>query len=143
MPKKGSGIFGSANEDVAKNLAKTIQDNLGKKKEGEPKTGCGTGISILLFLMIALPISYLWFGFVLMTLWNWFLPAIGLATINYGTAMGIIVLAGFFKIGLAVAKPNENVLKMSLLVVAINVMLTQWVAALSCLGIGWIIHFFA
>ncbi len=82
MINKGDEIFGNNKTvDQFGEMLKLLKD---AKDESENSLASIVFwlIAILLFLAISIPISYLWLGFVLMTLWNWFMPAIGMATIG-------------------------------------------------------------
>jgi hypothetical protein len=138
MSGKGSGLFGSQ-DDATKLLNEIL--NGGKKKD-EPNIGCGTIILMLILALVAAPIGYAWMGFVLMMLWNWFMPAIGMVTINHGTAMGLVLIAHFFKSGLKVAAPEKEAMAKNPLLSMMSHVFGYWIGAGLMLGIGWVLLFF-
>jgi len=46
---------------------------------------------------ITLPISYLFDGAILMTLWRWFVTPLGLAEISIWWAIGLVAIINYFK----------------------------------------------
>ncbi len=53
------------------------------------------GKTLLITLAIS-PLLYMWQGFTLKTLWEWFLVPIGLPTISVAIAAGIVLIHNFF-----------------------------------------------
>lgn len=131
--KKGDQLFGN---DVSKQLADIIGN-----KDNSP--GCLTLIVLVFFLALSLPITYLWSGFILMMLWNWFMPMIGAVEINQPTAMGLLSLSYFFKIGLKQQEPDKDTAKTNISLAIIIPIISYWVIGLFMLVIGWCIHLFA
>lgn len=118
----------------------------------EGKSGNGTkallGCVVLLILVpVFLVIDVIWWGFVISTLWNWFVPGIfGLATLTLLQSYGLYLVARVLTFNPLVGK-NSALLeslsdKESIKIANFSMFFVSLIAGGAFLLIGWAIQFF-
>lgn len=102
--------------------------------------GIGDGTKRSIYLVLLAPLT-LWWGFVLMALWNWFLPSIGAPPIGLVQAIGISIVAAYFTIGIK-KNEEENELFESLGSLVAFLIVKAGVTGGFFLLFGWIVSLF-
>jgi hypothetical protein len=139
--KKGLGLFEDPDRDILKEFD-SILKSINNKKESE-KLGCGMIIFLLIFFAIGFPIGFLWFGFILMMLWNWFMVPAGMTPIGIGVGMGLWLFFNFLKLWLSTEKTDPKLEEKyhPSVIGAVRVVMF-WLVGGIVLGTGWLIQFF-
>jgi hypothetical protein len=129
----------SGYDDIFGSITQKVRESSSKKKEDIP-------IFTLLFIgLIFAPLSFLASGWLTMTLWNWFLPLLGLPSVGYAMALGVNHLIGYIR-GTSEADKaavNKAVEDGGSKVIYLWVsMLSFWMRFFTYLGVGYVITLF-
>lgn len=94
------------------------------------------GVILGIITLGLIPISYLLYGFVLKTMWAWFLVPLGLPSIGLGTAIGIRIMYTLIEYNTHSPEEEDTVKKF---IIALATMVFK---PLICLGLGYLAHTF-
>ena len=90
-----------------------------------------TGAMALMLSVFLLPLYYGWAAWLM---WGWFaLPFMG--TVSWGQAVGIVMLAGVFRMRTATKEEQQRSLAETL-----SAIMTQVLAVALAVGVGWLAH---
>lgn len=85
----------------------------------------------LVLLPAAMVVGTLWFGYVLSTMWGWYMVPLGLRPINWAAASGISGLVSLMRMNAYLKKDENNTVK-----AAVTHVLSHWLAYAFVLGVG-------
>lgn len=102
------------------------------------KSSEGAGLAFIVYLVTAVP-RFLWNGFVLKTIWNWFVPNIflGAPTLSIAQALGLSLVVSIFTYKHAPTSDKQSALE-AVLISLFNSLLVGCIALL----FGLIVHSF-
>jgi len=131
----------------------TAEDSLKKilgKEDDKVEKNMFLTLLLTILLIMFMPLFFMADGFVLMTLWNWFVPLLGVSAISFPLSLGLYLLISFvfYKGDLYQrALPEEQEkrskeLKVNPFGVLKRKIYLRFVVWSSMLSLGWAIHLF-
>jgi hypothetical protein len=84
-------------------------------------------------------VGTLWFGYVLSTVWGWYVVPLGAPSINWAAASGLSGVVGMFRMGTSLGQSKEGETVRD----AVKKVVSHWLAYAFVLGIGRVTLYFA